>query len=105
MRLTEKEKRALTNAVHSVLMGKYELYLFGSRTDLKKRGGDIDLLIVIEGSAKQAAMENKIKIKQVIFSLIPEQRIDITFATPEELKQDAFLKSIFPEAELLSERR
>ncbi|MBM4147181.1 MAG: nucleotidyltransferase domain-containing protein [Nitrospira sp.] len=43
MRLDENEKKALKHALKDF---RGEVYLFGSRTDDSKRGGDIDILLV-----------------------------------------------------------
>lgn len=46
MRLTEKQQTAIINTFREVFAEKdAELWLFGSRVDDSKRGGDIDLLI------------------------------------------------------------
>lgn len=45
MRLTDDEVILLKQSLSS-LSGEAQLYLFGSRVDDDKRGGDIDLLIV-----------------------------------------------------------
>jgi len=55
-----------------------EVYLFGSRTDDKKMGGDIDLLI--HSSIIDLGM--KIQILQKMYDLIGEQKIDLII-TPD----------------------
>lgn len=95
MRLSFKEKNAITNAFSSILDGEiYRLYLFGSRAHDDRKGGDIDLLVVTEGAFKEKIVNCKSRIRLKIFESIPEQRIDITVATPEEMKTDSFLQSI-----------
>lgn len=75
MRLKEIEIEAIKTAVK-----KYdenaEIYLFGSRTDDTKKGGDIDILIISE------KLKNKEirKIRLEIFDLMGEQKIDIVTA-------------------------
>jgi len=72
MRLKEYEIESIKSAVN-----KYDesapVYLFGSRTDDTKRGGDIDILII---SDKLKNKEIR-KIRIEIFDLIGEQKIDI----------------------------
>lgn len=75
MRLKEFEIQVIKSSIE-----KYDknaqIYLFGSRTDDTKKGGDIDLLVI----------SNKInerdirKIKLELYDLIGEQRIDIISA-------------------------
>ena len=45
MRLTETQKRAITETVHQELGEDVTIRLFGSRLDDSAKGGDVDLLI------------------------------------------------------------
>jgi predicted nucleotidyltransferase len=45
MRLTESQRQTILAAVHAAVGADARVYLFGSRVDDSKRGGDIDLLI------------------------------------------------------------
>ena len=45
MRLTNKEQNIIQQTILNIF-GKSNIYLFGSRVDDNKKGGDIDLLIV-----------------------------------------------------------
>jgi predicted nucleotidyltransferase len=102
MRLSTKEVTSIT-AAFKICLGNmdYQLYLFGSRTDDSKKGGDIDLLVVVPLSEKQNVVNMKSKIRNEIFKNIPEQKIDITAATAAELKTDEFLESVFEHAILV----
>lgn len=102
MRLSFKEKSAITSGIR-LLFPEIELkiYLFGSRIDDSKKGGDIDLLLVTLKESKNLLVDSKSKIKLQIYKNIPEQKIDITVATVDEIREDVFLKSIMPEAVLL----
>ena len=53
-----------------------QVYLFGSRTDLDARGGDIDLLIVSE----QLSEEDRISLKLALYDGLGEQKIDLIIA-------------------------
>lgn len=95
MRLSVSEQNAIRDAVKKEL-GTVELYLFGSRTDDNKKGGDIDLLVVSENdSEKLNHMRRATAILVEIKSTIGEQKIDLLFATREMLKSDPFYKTIF----------
>ena len=48
MRLTENQRQSIKSAVTSVIGEESRIWLFGSRVDDNKRGGDIDLLIETE---------------------------------------------------------
>jgi len=106
MRLSPKEIKAITKAFSECLFDiPYDLYLFGSRADDTKKGGDIDLLVVVPESSKTSTVELKGKIRNQIFTKLDEQKIDITVATKEELRTDSFLQAIAPKALLLAEQR
>lgn len=75
MRLETKEKQAITSAIKE-LDSEAEIYLFGSRTDPEKKGGDIDLLIL----SKKLTSSDKISILVKIFDQIEEQKIDLIIA-------------------------
>ena len=99
MRLSNKEVSAIKSAFSVVLADlPYELYLFGSRADDNKKGGDIDLLVAVSTAHKSSIAEQKTAIRKKIFESIPEQKIDITVATSEELRSDDFLMSIMNHA-------
>ena len=98
MRLSTKEIAAIKFAFQNTLTMPFSLYLFGSRTDDLKKGGDIDLLILVDTEYKQIVAELKSRIRLQIFEKIPEQRIDMTVATWDETKNDHFLSDIMPDA-------
>jgi uncharacterized protein len=73
MRITDHEKNAIIDAVKSVDPNA-EVWLFGSRADDGKRGGDIDIAILSE---KVSNVMQKIQIRRFICDKIGEQKIDI----------------------------
>ncbi|NOQ65138.1 MAG: nucleotidyltransferase domain-containing protein [Methyloprofundus sp.] len=54
-----------------------ELYLFGSRVDDHKKGGDIDLYLVVHN--KEDLFTKKIKFLSRIKRELGEQKIDVVF--------------------------
>jgi predicted nucleotidyltransferase len=86
MRLTEIEKSAIIEAITAVDQDA-RIYLFGSRTDDTKKGGDLDILIF----SKDITFGDKLKIKAAIFEKIDEQKIDLVIAEDEK---DPFVKMI-----------
>ncbi len=54
-----------------------EIYLFGSRVDDTKKGGDIDLYLVLQEHSN--LFEKKIKFLSRIKRELGEQKIDIVF--------------------------
>ncbi|MEK2645718.1 nucleotidyltransferase domain-containing protein [Bdellovibrio sp. BCCA] len=95
MRLSSKEVSAIKNAFAQLFPNAgCTIYLFGSRTQDNRKGGDIDLLVVTSDRFKEEIVNGKSRIRLKIFETIPEQKIDITVATPVELVTDTFLLSI-----------
>ena len=61
------------------------MYLFGSRVDDSKKGGDIDLLVMSD----RLTRDDKRRIKTRLYELIGEQKIDILLAADDS---DPFVK-------------
>ena len=77
MRLDEKELEAITSSIKEIDPNA-AVYLFGSRTDPQKRGGDIDILII----SQHITPSDKPVLLRKIFEKIEEQKIDLV------IKQD-----------------
>ena len=84
MRITEHEKYAIIDAVKNI-DSDAQIWLFGSRADDSKKGGDIDIGIL---SSKVDVME-EIEIRQKIYDKIGEQKIDLVVS---KSGQEAFYK-------------
>jgi len=74
MRITENEKNVIIDAVKNTDPAA-QVWLFGSRTDDSKKGGDIDIAILSEKINKEAMQQ--IQIRRFICNKIGEQKIDI----------------------------
>jgi predicted nucleotidyltransferase len=74
MRIKEHEKNAIIEAVNTA-DSEAKVWLFGSRTDDNKRGGDIDIAILSEKINNDAML--KIQVRRFICNRIGEQKIDI----------------------------
>lgn len=77
MRLTECEVSAIKESVY-LFDPDAKIYLFGSRVDDMKKGGDIDLIVI----SKRITRSERRKIKLNIYDKIGEQKIDIII-TPQ----------------------
>ncbi|RKX73115.1 MAG: nucleotidyltransferase domain-containing protein [Spirochaetes bacterium] len=85
MRLHEKEIHAIKDAVRKHFGKSAAVYLFGSRVDDTKRGGDIDLLV--EHSPELSGsdvIKRKLKTMTDIQFAIGDRKIDIITTTPEK---------------------
>ena len=93
MRISEHEKNVIIEAVQSADPAA-RVWLFGSRTDDNKKGGDIDIGIL---SSKVDVME-EIEIRQKIGDKIGEQKIDLVVSKDG---QQAFFSHIVTKGILL----
>jgi predicted nucleotidyltransferase len=84
MRLKATEVEVIKEAV-AALDPEARVYLFGSRTDPTKKGGDIDLLVI----SSQLRKVDSLKILQRIFEEMEEQKIDVVIAANDD---DPFVK-------------
>ncbi len=84
MRLTTIEANSIKHCIEAVDK-QAEVYLFGSRTDDQKNGGDIDLLII----SNKINFNEKIQLKTCIKEKIGDQKIDLLTSTG---KQTPFAK-------------
>jgi predicted nucleotidyltransferase len=75
MRLSKQEQSAIVTAIHARDQ-QAEIYLHGSRAEVNKRGGDIDLLIF----SQILGESDKRQIRWAICEIIGEQKIDIVIA-------------------------
>ena len=96
MRLSPQIAEKLVSLAKENFGEDCKLYLFGSRVDDSKKGGDIDLLLLTN---KKITLEEKWAIKRKIHSLIGEQKIDIVNFTHTE--EDTFKDIILEDAILL----
>ena len=93
MRLTLKEVKAIKE-VFLEIFEDGKIYLFGSRIDESKRGGDIDLFI--QTTKKNKTLHNKIKFLTLLKQKIGDQKIDVILSkdTTRVIEQEALKKGI-----------
>ena len=80
MRLTEEQVNFIKSAVTGVLGQRAKVYLFGSRVDDSRRGGDIDLLINPGmGLSADEILDARLNIRSNLYRSMGERKIDIVF--------------------------
>lgn len=81
MRLSERERNVIKSAVTKHFGRDARVWLFGSRADDSRRGGDIDLLVETEITGRDA-LRAKIGAITDIQLAVGDQKIDlVTFHT------------------------
>jgi len=83
MRLTAKEAKAIREEVRR-LDPAAEVYLFGSRTDDRARGGDIDLLLVSD----RLCFGDILHLRVAILDRIGWQQMDLLVRRRDRLAGD-----------------
>ena len=103
MRLTSQQINDITSVLNAFLEGcKAELRLYGSRVNDDKKGGDIDLLLLVENPNLEAELaENKHYLLAAIKKNIGDQKIDLLVSSYPAVKTYPFLKMVFPKSLLL----
>jgi len=88
MRLTQHQCQAIVSATKSVFGNNAKVWLFGSRLDDFKHGGDIDLLLFSEQPIKDEISQIA-KFKYQLYQSIGEQKIDTQMLTtpPTDFQQ------------------
>jgi hypothetical protein len=89
MRLSECERRGLEHALQGV---PFPVFLFGSRLDDARRGGDIDLAVLATSLAPAERLALSLRVA-VRFRSICDEKIDVQVFDTESLsvEERAFL--------------
>ena len=83
MRLSEEEKNKIIQCAKDFFGNEIKLYLFGSRVDDDKKGGDIDLFLESEEGVD---MQTQIQFLAAIYKNITQRKVDLLIKTPSSKK-------------------
>jgi predicted nucleotidyltransferase len=88
------------------LPSNFELYLFGSRADDSKRGGDIDLLLLtdLNEASLKGLKEKRHYLISACKKYIEDQKLDLTILNKNELPTNEFYQAIKSDLVKLNER-
>ena len=84
MRLKKTEITIIKDTAKQVFGDQTEVWLFGSRVDDAKRGGDIDLLIKPEKMGESDVFKNKITFSNQLEKGLGEQKIDVVIQVKDD---------------------
>jgi predicted nucleotidyltransferase len=93
MRISEYEIESIKSLAHRHFGKDVQVFLFGSRAEDQKRGGDIDLFISNPNSA-QLKIKAKVNFIADLIFQIGEQKIDVVLDNPAA-KNSVFFKTIY----------
>ena len=77
MRLTQKQLDAIHDSFGAHFLPQDKIWLFGSRVDDSKKGGDIDFYIETHYDDSLKAVEGQIKFLRDLKIKIGDQKIDV----------------------------
>ncbi|THD09538.1 nucleotidyltransferase domain-containing protein [Metallibacterium scheffleri] len=82
MRLTPEQAAIIRSAAAEVFGSDARVWLFGSRVDDAKRGGDIDLLVQTTQTQPDALARDSIAMLARLQRALGEQKIDLILDAP-----------------------
>jgi len=97
MRITREEKNIIKQLATKIFGDQTQVYLFGSRTSDKMKGGDIDLFITSENK-KNLTLRAKLSFLAELKSVIGDQKIDVVLDTEATKAKNSFYRSIKKQA-------
>lgn len=83
MRLSPGEIEAIRQSVAEVFGASSPVWLFGSRVDDSRRGGDIDLYVET-GLPADERLRRRFKLLALLLERLGEQKIDLVLADPAD---------------------
>lgn len=90
IRLSPKEFHSLSESLENI---QDEVFLYGSRTDIDKKGWDIDVLLISDQTPKET-LEKKLLVTR-IFQRNTDQKIDVTILpSKRDENQERFFRSL-----------
>lgn len=86
MRLTREQVAAIRQTATEVFGDEVGVWLFGSRVDDDKRGGDVDLLLSPVKFEAQQQLLRKIRFLSRLERRLGERKVDVVIETPGDTR-------------------
>lgn len=86
MRLNTDQIQAIRYAANSTFGDNTAVWLFGSRADDSKKGGDIDLLVRPMPTAADQPFAKKIRMLTLLERLLGERKVDLVIEQPNDTR-------------------
>jgi predicted nucleotidyltransferase len=86
MRLTPAQVQAIRAAAAEAFGDGAAVWLFGSRVDDTKRGGDIDLLVQPASGAQDQLFRRKVRLLARLERALGERKIDVVVEEPDDAR-------------------
>lgn len=93
MRLLAKEIEIIRQVAKEIYGNGVKVYLFGSRTDDSKRGGDIDLLVRTPN--QEDGVLSRICMKARLKELLGDQKIDVIDSNEQSIVAEEAIEKGF----------
>ena len=84
MRLTQEQINAIRISVNEVFGLGSQVWLFGSRVDERRRGGDIDLLVRPAATHIRPSLASKIRFLNKLERRIGERKVDVVVEVDDD---------------------
>ncbi|MDC7221295.1 MAG: nucleotidyltransferase domain-containing protein [Spirochaetales bacterium] len=82
MRLSEEERNIIKSTLYQSLGKNMDIYLFGSRVDDSRKGGDIDLFVK---AGKLISLKDKLKVLTLLEMRGIERKVDLIIENPQNV--------------------
>ncbi|EDP73584.1 nucleotidyltransferase domain-containing protein [Hydrogenivirga sp. 128-5-R1-1] len=91
VRLKEEEINVIKTTIKQ-FDPEAKIFIYGSRADLSKKGGDIDILIISD----KISLQEQLKIKAKLITKLGDRKIDLVIA--KNPKETSFVEMIYNQA-------
>ncbi len=101
MRLSDQQVRVIVESVREILKLPGDLFLYGSRVNPTLKGGDIDLVFLVDETDMEKPNKKLAQVLAMIKKKIGEQRIDFSIVHRSEAETNPFWRRALEAAILL----